>query len=102
MLFRSQIKTLYGWRASSAYSSDHPNGRAVDVMIPNWDKASGKALGTDVAQYFIDNHTQYRISYVIWRQRTWTPARGAWKKMADRGSATQNHMDHVHLSFEKS
>lgn len=97
-----QIKTLYGWRASSAYSSDHPNGRAVDVMIPNWDKASGKALGTDVAQYFIDNHTQYRISYVIWRQRTWTPARGAWKKMADRGSATQNHMDHVHLSFEKS
>jgi uncharacterized protein YgiM (DUF1202 family) len=97
-----QIKTMYGWRASSDYSSDHPNGRAVDVMIPDWKSASGKALGKSVAKYFITNYSGYRISYIIWRQRTWTPARGTWKKMEDRGSPTANHKDHVHLSFEKS
>ncbi len=92
-----QIKTIYGWRASSAYSSDHPNGRAIDVMIPSY--KSNKALGDKIAQYFIDNHKALKVKYVIWRQRNYTITRGKWVHMADRGGDTANHYDHVHVSF---
>ncbi len=92
-----QIKTIYGWRASSAYSSDHPNGRAIDIMIPSY--KSNKALGDKIAQYFIDNHKAMKVKYVIWRQRNYTITRGKWVHMANRGGDTANHYDHVHVSF---
>lgn len=95
-----EIKTIYGWRSSSAYSSDHPNGRAIDNMIPSY--KTNKALGDRVAQYFIDNGKRLHVTYIIWRQRNYTISRGYWKAMEDRGSDTQNHMDHVHVSFEPS
>lgn len=95
-----QITTIYGWRSSSAYSSDHPNGRAIDIMIPSY--KSNKALGDSVAQYFIDNGQRLHVTYILWRQRSYTLTRGSWKKMEDRGSDTQNHMNHVHVSFEPS
>ncbi len=92
-----EIKTMYGWRASSAYSSDHPNGRALDIMIPSY--KTNKGLGDRIAQFAIDNAGTYKIKYVIWRQRNYTITRGKWVAMADRGSDTQNHYDHVHVSF---
>lgn len=95
-----KITTIYGWRASSAYSSDHPNGRAVDFMIPNY--KTNKALGDSLAAYVIENGKRLHVTYVIWRQRIYTMSSGKWKAMADRGSDTQNHMNHVHVSFEPS
>lgn len=95
-----QITTIYGWRSSSSYSSDHPNGRAVDFMIPSY--KSNKALGDALAAYVIANSGRLHVTYVIWRQRIWTPYSGSWKAMEDRGSDTANHMDHVHVSFEPS
>ena len=92
-----EIKTIYGWRASSAYSSDHPNGRAIDIMIPSYKK--NKALGDKIAKYFIDNNKSLKVKYVIWRQRNYTITRGKWVHMADRGGDTANHFDHVHVSF---
>lgn len=92
-----QIKTIYGWRASSSYSEDHPSGRAVDFMVPSY--KTNKALGDKVAQYFIDNADKLHVNYVIWRQRSFSIDRGSWKKMDDRGGDTANHMDHVHVSF---
>lgn len=92
-----EIKTIYGWRASSAYSSDHPNGRAIDIMIPSYKK--NKALGDRIAKYFIDNNKASKVKYVIWRQRNYTITRGKWVHMADRGGDTANHYDHVHVSF---
>ncbi|WP_372509255.1 hypothetical protein [Actinomadura madurae] len=38
------------------------------------------------------------ISYVIWKQRIWNVRGGGWRPMEDRGSITQNHYDHVHIS----
>lgn len=92
-----EIKTIYGWRSSSAYSSDHPNGRAIDIMIPSYKK--NKALGDKIATYFIDNHKSLKVKYLIWRQRNYTITRGKWVHMADRGGDTANHYDHVHVSF---
>ena len=92
-----QITTIYGWRASSSYSEDHPSGRAVDFMVPSY--KTNKALGDKVAQYLIDNAEKLHVNYVIWRQRSYSIERGSWKKMEDRGGATANHLDHVHVSF---
>lgn len=92
-----EITSIYGWRASSAYSSDHPNGLAIDIMIPSYKK--NKALGDRIAQYFIDNNKALNVKYVIWRQRNYTIARGTWVHMSDRGGDTANHYDHVHVSF---
>ena len=74
--------------------------RAVDFMIPDY--KNNKALGDTLAQYFIDNLTRLNGTYVIWRQRIWTPYNGRWKAMEDRGSDTANHMNHVHVSFKPS
>lgn len=95
-----QIATIHGWRSSSGYSSDHPNGRAVDFMIPDY--KHNKELGDALAQYFIDNLSRLNGTYVIWRQRIWTPYNGKWKAMDDRGGDTANHYDHVHVSFAPS
>jgi uncharacterized protein YgiM (DUF1202 family) len=95
-----QITTIYGWRSSSDYSTDHPNGRAVDFMIPDY--KHNKELGDTLAQYFVDNLARLNGTYIIWRQRIWTPASGKWRAMEDRGSDTANHMNHVHVSFKPS
>lgn len=70
-------------------------GRAADLMVYG-DRAKGDA----VAQYVIDNAARLGVDYVIWRQRIAGPWTGwAWRAMADRGSATANHLDHAHVSF---
>ncbi len=97
------IKTMYGWRMSSSYSSDHPNGLALDIMIPKYSTASGKALGDKIARYLQENYKKLHVHYLIWRQRNWNVERNldftkGWRKMEDRGGATANHYDHVHVS----
>lgn len=69
-------------------------GRAADFMV-----YSDRAKGDAVAQYVIDNAARFRVEYVIWRQRIYMVSSGTWRAMADRGSATANHMDHPHVAF---
>lgn len=95
-----QIKVVGGWRPSDPYP-DHPSGRAVDIMMP----ASGGtpadvALGDDISRYFQEHAADYGIDYMIWRQRIWKAGDpiDSWTGMADRGSPTANHMDHVHIT----
>ncbi len=95
-----QIRTIGGYRASSDFSSDHPNGRAVDIMVSNWSQQTSIDHGTAIARDFQANAAQYKVTYIIWRQQIWNasyPERG-WRPMEDRGSATANHYDHVHVS----
>lgn len=95
-----KIRTIYGYRSSSSYSSDHPNGRAVDVMIANWSDPTMADYGWQVARYFATNPQPYKVNYIIYRQSIFNvayPERG-WRPMEDRGSATANHFDHVHVS----
>ena len=51
-----------------------------------------------MAAFVLAHAEELNIKYVIWQQRSWKPERGTWRLMADRGSPTQNHMDHVHIS----
>ena len=90
------ITTMYGWRRD--VTPDHPAGRAVDVMIPNYKNNS--AQGWEIARYFRANARQFNISYIIFDQQIWSVARDGegWRKMADRGGDTANHKDHVHIN----
>lgn len=81
---------------------DHGSGTACDFMESTGGKmpsASAQAHGDRVAQYVIDNASRLGIKYVIWKQRIYDMrSSGGWRQMEDRGSITQNHFDHVHVS----
>ncbi|MFE0751497.1 transglycosylase family protein [Gordonia sp. NPDC058843] len=94
-----QIQTIGGWRADGGGFNDHPSGRAVDVMIPNYTSAQGIALGNAVNKYILDNKKHFKLEYTIWRQ-TYYPVVGKSNVMDDRGDPTQNHFDHVHATVE--
>ena len=57
------------------------------------------AFGTVVADYALEHQAEYRIWYVIFRQHINYGDGDGWQQMEDRGSITQNHYDHVHVSF---
>ncbi len=82
----------------------HPSAeRAIDILVSD---AFGKlpsddnALGDEVAAFTLDHMTEYGVWYTIWRQR-YNDGSG-WDPMEDRGSITQNHYDHVHVSFNET
>jgi hypothetical protein len=72
---------------------DHGSGRAIDIMV------SG-ARGWEIANFVRENYVALGVSYVIYSQRIWSVERGGegWRGMSNRGSATANHYDHVHVS----
>jgi len=84
--------TAYGGVRADT-DSYHSSGRALDAMI------SG-SRGWEVARWVRANARQLGVSEVIFSQRIWTVQRGSegWRSMPDRGSATANHFDHVHVS----
>lgn len=93
-----QITDIGGWRASDPYP-DHPSGQALDVMIPKniLNTPMGKALGDMIVQTVLQDPN---VDYVLWQQRQWT--RGGSTPMADRGSPTENHMDHAHVHTQRT
>lgn len=98
------IKTIGGYRPPPATGPNydpngHPAGLALDFMID--DIPNGKAVGDRLAQYVQDHAAELGVKYVIWQQHIWSPDRAdeGWRPMEDRGSPTQNHMDHVHVSL---
>jgi uncharacterized protein YgiM (DUF1202 family) len=93
-----QIRTYYTVRAG--VFTDHSTGRALDLMIPNYKSASGKALGYKVAAWAKANARELGINYVIWNQHIWNITRDneGWRYMADRGGDSANHKDHVHIT----
>ncbi|WP_019774686.1 LysM peptidoglycan-binding domain-containing protein [Streptococcus sobrinus] len=89
---------VYGLRPGDP--GDHGTGNAVDVMT--YDNTQ---LGQEVADYATSNMEANNISYVIYQQKFYAPTENkygpayTWNQMPDRGDATANHMDHVHVSF---
>ena len=102
--FRQDVAAKFGLTNIGGYREgdpqDHGKGRAVDVMVP-----VGSEVGNQVAQYAVDNIANAGISYVIYRQHFYAPVdniygpANTWNQMPDRGSITENHYDHVHVSF---
>ena len=69
-------------------------------MIPAYGSASGRALGQEIASWARANADSLGIQYVIWNQHIWNVQRDedGWRYMADRGSDSANHKNHVHIT----
>ncbi len=102
--FKEEIANLFGITSFSGYrpgdSGDHGKGLAIDFMVPE-----SSELGEKIAEYAIQNMASRGISYIIWKQRFYAPfdskygPANTWNPMPDRGSVTENHYDHVHVSM---
>lgn len=99
-----KVTTISGWRAGSKVSTSlHPKGLAIDVMIPDYKSQTGIALGDEIAEFYKKNAQELKVTQVIWRKKIWTTQRASegWRDMSDRGSDTDNHLDHPHISFKE-
>lgn len=100
-----QVKTILAARSVSADFPEihqiggvrpdalrwHPNGLALDVMIPNASSAAGIALGNRIVSYALKNADKFALQDAIWRGTYYTPDGGAQ-------SGGYGHYDHVHLT----
>lgn len=84
--------------------SEHKEGRALDWHMSVKNKSQRKRVASALS-WITANHGEVAlrlgIMYVIWNQRIWSvyyPELG-WRKMPNRGSATANHKNHVHISL---
>jgi hypothetical protein len=57
-------------------------------------------LGTAIAEFLREHASELHVYDILWRQHIWTPVRASegWRLFPNRGSATANHFDHVHVS----
>lgn len=95
MMFFREITTIGGVRQDPLRW--HPDGLAIDVMIPNSDTPEGIELGNQIAGYALANAEKWGVLHVIWRQGFY-PGIGSPSWMANYGSLTANHFDHVHIA----
>jgi septal ring factor EnvC (AmiA/AmiB activator) len=92
------VHSIGGWRPyGSVPGSDHPRGRAIDVMT--W---SNRALGWRIATWAVANAWALEVKYVIFNGRIWTRGRGwhGYRHPSDpcNCNPTLRHDDHVHIS----
>ena len=102
--FKEEVANLFGITSFSGYRpgdpGDHGKGLAIDFMVP-----VSSTLGDQIADYAIQNMASRGINYIIWKQRFYAPYDSkygpayTWNPMPDRGSVTENHYDHVHVSM---
>lgn len=84
--------TTYGGVANRP---EHNTGHAIDAMV-----GGDSALGAKIATFLQAHAADLNLYDIIYRQHIWTPVRASegWRLMPNRGSATANHMDHVHFA----
>jgi hypothetical protein len=99
-----QVKTILASRVISAVFPEitnmggvrpdskpwHPQGLALDVMIPNPSSAQGIALGNEIVAFALKNATRFSLQDAIWRGTYYTPT-------GPSGSG-YGHYDHVHIT----
>lgn len=101
------LTEAHGWRQDDdGTGHGHNSGMAVDFMV-GFDTNVDSALGQKIADYFQKNFDALGCYYLIWQQHFYMNienkygSANTWNPMEDRGSPTQNHMDHVHVSFAR-
>ncbi len=108
-----QVKTILAERLVSAYFREirniggvrgdylkwHPNGQAIDVMIPNYQSPEGKELGDRIAAFALANADRLSLNHVIWRRIIYD-RHGKPALMGNLGGDDANHYTHVHIATD--
>jgi hypothetical protein len=97
-----QVTTFHGV-GDRPNDSDHPSGRAVDAVIPDWGLPAGNELGWQVAEWVRANHVCLGVTYVIWDGLIWSADRSVevWRPYEHPNGwtdANSQHLNHVHVS----
>lgn len=87
-------------------TSDHPRGRACDVMVGGDARRAPqlRVLGNQIANWTIQTAAVTGVNYVIWYGQIWKSRIGRWEPYNGGGiynpsDATGGHFDHVHVSI---
>ncbi|KAJ4257501.1 hypothetical protein NW762_008625 [Fusarium torreyae] len=79
---------------------------AAKKVVAAWPGRSATLSGKEIAEWCMKNRNTLNLKYVIWGQKIWTTSVDKteknwenWRTMEDRGDLTQNHWDHVHVSY---
>lgn len=83
-----EIKNIGGVRPDALRW--HPQGLALDVMIPNPSSSAGIALGNEIVSFALKNAKKFDLQDCIWRGTYYTPS-------GPSGSG-YGHYDHVHIT----
>ncbi|USY23536.1 transglycosylase SLT domain-containing protein (plasmid) [Nocardiopsis exhalans] len=119
--FRPRLDHGGNCKRSKNDGGQHFTGQACDYMTSKggtFSSGDAQRLGDMITEYVMNNHSELGVRYIIWYQSIWHPNRtscdggrtsysanvsnlsfGIWCGMNDRGSITENHYDHVHVSF---
>ena len=89
------IQNTTGFGATTYVGHDPTMGRAADI------RPTSAANGTKLANWLMANTAPLGIQYIVWSGQIYNIARASEgvRYLANRGSVTQNHQDHVHVSF---
>lgn len=104
---KSRADELWDYAASKGYEltrlwgigtsgSEHPTGRALDLMITG--EGLGKVVGNLLASYLWKNRKRLAVKWIIWDRhiRSTSPGKsGQW----ERYYGSNPHTDHVHVFF---
>ncbi|QOC56682.1 tape measure protein [Mycobacterium phage Tyson] len=92
------LQTIGGFRQDSL--PEHPSGRALDIMIPNWNSPEGIALGNQILGDVMSHPDFYGA---IWRGMSYGYGSGGAKPYTRGGNdPTQGHYDHVHVWLKEA
>jgi hypothetical protein len=83
-----EIKSIGGVRPDS--KRWHPQGLALDVMIPNPSSAAGIALGNEIVAFALKNASRFALQDAIWR--------GTYYTAGGPSGSGYGHYDHVHIT----
>ncbi len=89
--------------------SNHHNGQAIDYMMADLGEVPSQEMYDSaiiVINHLIANSEELNISGILWDERKWAAGNdpvGEWgdeitRDAGGRGSNTQNHIDHIHVS----
>ena len=96
--FADAVSKATGADSFGTYLGHDPSlERALDIFTPT----DSSKLGDAICDFTVANLKRFGVDYLIYRQRIFNPEIAPfWRDMADRGDLTNNHFDHVHVSFE--
>ncbi len=98
--FADAVRAATTVQKIGTYNGHDPS---VDLALDLFHPIGDDGLADQICWFAVRHLKHYGVDYIISRQRIFNPeVLNQWRNMADRGSPTQNHMDHVHLSFEST
>lgn len=96
--FADEVRKATRVKSIGTYNGHDPS---VDRALDLFHAIGDDELADEICWFAVRHLERFGVDYIISRQRIFNPeVLNEWRWMADRGNPTQNHMDHVHISFE--